>query len=123
MTIAWSPTCLNAAYEPSANPALTGTPFTVTARSVRGIPTRYTSPACIWPDLPSACSTAFQSGSAAREAPGVAAAMNTHATIVRFQLCGLIVSASLLTSRTADAAATRCPRANVLHERVDVLRG
>src|SRR5262245_61512957 len=30
MTIAWSPTCLNAAYEPSAKPGFTGTPLTVT---------------------------------------------------------------------------------------------
>ena len=30
MTIAWSPSCLNAAYDPSAKPGLTGTPLTVT---------------------------------------------------------------------------------------------
>src|SRR6267143_1535406 len=71
MTMAWSPICLNAAYEPRANPAFTGTPFTVTLRSVRGMPTRKTSPGCICPDLPRACSTAFQSGSAARTAVGI----------------------------------------------------
>src|SRR5437588_3791369 len=71
MTMAWSPICLNAAYEPRANPAFTGTPFTVTLRSVRGMPMRKTSPACICPDLPRACSTAFQSGSAARATVGI----------------------------------------------------
>src|SRR5437016_5528474 len=71
MTIAWSPTCLNAAYDPRANPAFTGTPFTVTLRSVRGMPMRKTSPGCICPDLPRACSTAFQSGPAARTAVGI----------------------------------------------------
>src|SRR5215471_11047201 len=81
MTIAWSPICLNAAYDPRANPALTGTPLTETARSVRGMPTRKTSPACTWPDLPSACSTAFQSGSAARARPGVPEAMSAASTI------------------------------------------
>src|SRR2546422_10981218 len=61
MTMAWSPICLKAAYDPRAKPAFTGTPFTVTLRSVRGMPMRKTSPACICPDLPSTCSTAFQS--------------------------------------------------------------
>ncbi len=72
MTMAWSPICLKAAYEPKAKPAFTGTPLTVTLRSVRGMPMRKTSPACICPDLPRACSTAFQSGSAAHAASGVA---------------------------------------------------
>src|SRR5262245_31379259 len=90
MTIACSPICLNAAYDPSANPALTGTPLTVTARSVRGMPTRYTSPACTWPALPSACSTAFQSGSAARENPGVAARANASGLIMCTNILGLM---------------------------------
>src|SRR4030095_4904676 len=89
MTIARSPTCLNAAYDPSANPALTGTPLTVTTRSVRGIPTRKTSPACTWPDLPSACSTAFQSGSAAGERLG-AAATSPNSTIAGVNNWGLM---------------------------------
>src|SRR5215469_16591509 len=46
-----------------------GTPFTVTERSVRGIPILKTSPDWSWPDFPSACSTAFQSGSAACTTP------------------------------------------------------
>src|SRR5262249_44571636 len=90
MTIAWSPICLNAAYDPSANPALTGTPFTVTARSVRGMPTRYTSPACTWPALPSACSTAFQSGSAAPENPGVATSANVSGPIMCLNILDLM---------------------------------
>ena len=44
MTMTSSPICLKAAYDPSANPAFTGTPFTVTARSERGMPMRRTSP-------------------------------------------------------------------------------
>ena len=40
MTMVWSPTCLKAAYEPRANPAVTGTPLTVTEMSVRGMPMR-----------------------------------------------------------------------------------
>src|SRR6266545_1875897 len=111
MTIAWSATCLNAAYDPSANPALTGTPLTLTARSVRGIPTRKTLPACSWPDLPSVCSTAFQSGSAAGESPGEAAATSPDATIARFNIWDLMVMVSLFISRAADAAAARCPSA------------
>src|SRR5215813_8644140 len=81
ITIARSPTCLNAAYEPSAKPALTGTPLTVTLRSVRGIPTRKTSPAWSWPDLPSACSTAFQSGGAAWAAAGLPNRATNSATM------------------------------------------
>ena len=84
-----------AAYDPSANPAFTGTPFTVTARSVRGIPTRNTSPGCTWPDLPSACSTAFQSGSAARASPA-APTIKTTATKTRAccDRCDLMVTVS-----------------------------
>src|SRR5262245_20075699 len=96
MTIACSPICLNAAYEPSANPALTGTPLTVTARSVRGMPTRYTPPACTWPALPSACSTVFQSGSVARESPGIAAATTTSNTIARFNRCDFMICVSFV---------------------------
>src|SRR5712691_8762548 len=82
MTIAWSPICLNAAYEPSAKPAFTGTPLTVTARSVLGIPTRKTSPAWTCPDLPSACSTAFKSGSAAPARSVVARTITTSMTTI-----------------------------------------
>src|SRR5215467_1664633 len=41
----------------------------MTERSVRGIPILKTSPDWSWPDFPSACSTAFQSGSAACTTP------------------------------------------------------
>ena len=46
--------------------AVSVTPSSDTLRSVRGKPTRYTPPACTLPDLPSACPTWFQSGSAAK---------------------------------------------------------
>src|SRR3989442_126087 len=104
MTMARSPTCLNAAYDPSANPALTGTAFTVTARSVRGIPMRKTSPGCIWPDLPSACSTAFQSGSAASATAGVLMIRTRpRTTIAWFDLRDLMATLSLFTSRPPSA--------------------
>ena len=92
MTIARSPICLKAAYDPRANPALTGTPFTVTARSVRGIPTRKTSPGWSWPDLPSACSTAFQSGSAARATAGaITMPMSPKKTIAHVETLDLMM--------------------------------
>ena len=40
MTMASSPIFWNASHEPSANPALSSTPSSVTLRSVRGRPTR-----------------------------------------------------------------------------------
>src|SRR5437867_12371674 len=122
MTMARSPTCLNAAYDPSANPALTGTPFTVTARSVRGMPMRKTSPACSWPDLPSACSTIFQSGSAARAVTGAATvAISPSKTIVFFNAWDFMGRSSL-SSRVLLMEAGHVRPVNVLHERVDVLR-
>src|SRR2546427_823137 len=92
MTSAWSPTCLNAAYDPRANPAFTGMPFTVTLRSVRGMPMRKTSPGCICPDLPRACSTAFQSGSAARAAAGTAAATRTPNPMTAYLICRSVIT-------------------------------
>src|SRR5262245_16240064 len=122
MTMACSPTCLKAAYEPRANGAFTATPFTVTARSVRGIPTRNTSPACSWPDLPRACSTAFQSGSAARATPApltIRAIPKTRSA--RDNTGDLMVTASS-SARVRVVQARDVVPANVLDEGVDILR-
>src|SRR5262245_38039783 len=122
MTMACSPTCLKAAYEPRANGAFTATPFTVTARSVRGIPTRNTSPACSWPDLPRACSTAFQSGSAARATPApltIRAIPKTRSA--RDNTGDLMVTASS-SARVRLVQARDVVPANVLHEGVHILR-
>src|SRR5437762_1628017 len=123
MTIAWSPICLNAAYEPRANPAFTGTPFTVTLRSVRGMPMRKTSPACICPVFPRACSTAFQSGSAA--AAGTASATRTPNPTTAYWICcslrSLITAAPSSRVRLMQAPGVR--PVEVVHERVDIFRG
>src|SRR5206468_6692320 len=122
ITMAWSPTCLNAAYDPRANPAFTGTPFTVTLRSVRGMPMRKTSPACICPVLPRACSTAFQSGSAARAAVGTASATRTPNPRTAYRICRSVITG-------APSSCVRLVKAHdvrpvdVFHERVDVFRG
>src|SRR5213593_192511 len=117
MTIAWSPTCLNAAYEPRANPAFTEMPFTVTVRSVRGVPMRKTSPGCICPDLPRACSTAFQSGSAGRAAAATAVATRTPNPMTAY-----LISRSVITiapsSRLHLMKAHDIRPADVFHERV-----
>src|SRR5262245_25331116 len=60
------------------------------------MPTRYTPPACTWPALPSACSTVFQSGSVARETPGIAAATTTSNTIARFNRCDFMICVSFV---------------------------
>src|SRR6267142_1359071 len=122
MTIAWSPICLNAAYEPSANPGFTGTPLTVTLRSVRGMPMRKTSPGCICPVLPRACSTAFQSGSAARAAVDTASATRTpNPTTAYWMYRSLITDAPSSRGRLMQAPDVR--PVDVFHERIDVFRG
>src|SRR5438445_1015698 len=121
MTMARSPTCLNAAYDPSANPALTGTPFTVTARSVRGMPMRKTSPDCSWPDLPSACSTIFQSGSAARAVTGAATIATSPRKTIVFNAWDFMGRSSLSSAvRLMERGDVR--PFDVRHECVDVLR-
>src|SRR5262249_54581483 len=122
MTIAWSPTGVNAAYDPRAKPALTGTPLTVTARSVRGMPTRNTPPACTWPGLPSACSTNFQSGSVANETPGVATATSAHNVSARFSVWVFMMIAPC-SPRVLLMQPRYVVPIDVLHERVDVLGG
>src|SRR5262245_37156305 len=123
MTMALSPTCLNAAYDPRANPALTGTPLTVTARSVRGMPMRKTSPDWSWPDLPSACSTIFQSGSAARAPTGATTiATSPRKTIGRFNAWDFIMRSLPFFSRVRLMEPGDVRPVDVLHERVDVLR-
>src|SRR5207253_1732896 len=125
MTIAWSPICLNAAYEPRANPGFTGTPFTVTLRSVRGMPMRKTSPDCICPALPTACSTAFQSGSAPRAAVGTATAIRRPNPTTAYWICrslrSLITAAPSSRMRLMETHDVR--PVDVSHERVDVFRG
>src|SRR5437870_3423140 len=118
MTIAWSPTCLNAAYEPRANPAFTEMPFTVTVRSVRGMPMRKTSPGCICPDLPRACSTAFQSGSAARAAAGPAVATRTPNPMTAYLICRSVITIAP-SSRVRLMKAHDIRPVDVFHERVD----
>src|SRR2546425_9560925 len=117
MTIAWSPTCLNAAYDPRANPAFTGMPFTVTLRSVRGMPMRKTSPGCICPDLPRACSTAFQSGSAARAAAGTAAATRTPNPMTAYLICRSVITIAP-SSRVRLMKAHHIRPVDVFHGRV-----
>src|SRR2546428_2465564 len=121
MTMARSPTCLTAAYDPSANPALTGTPFTVTARSVRAMPMRKTSPDCSWPDLPSACSTIFQSGSAARAVTGAATIATSPRKTIVFNAWDFMGRSSL-SSRVRLMEPGDVRPVDVLHECVDVLR-
>src|SRR5262249_9414660 len=123
ITMALSPTRLNAAYDPSAKPALTGTPFTVTARSVRGMPMRKTSPDWSWPDLPSACSTTFQSGSAARAPTGAATiAISPRKACRCFTAWDLIMQSLPFSSRVRLMEPGDVRPVDVLHERVDVLR-
>src|SRR5579872_52839 len=64
ITIACSPTAEKASQPPSAKPDLMSTPSSVTLRSVRGKPTRYTPPGMRLPFLPSASPTLSQAGSA-----------------------------------------------------------
>src|SRR5207247_5153876 len=64
-----------------------------------------TAPGCIWPDLPSACSTAFQSGSEADAIAGVLTiTTRPRTTIAGFNLPNLMVKISLFTSRTPSGA-------------------
>src|SRR3989442_5118822 len=65
ITIASLPLFWNARYEPSASGGLIWTPSTVTVRSLRPMPTRYTPPGISVPDRPIAFATPSQSLSAA----------------------------------------------------------
>src|ERR1043166_1961032 len=61
ITIVMSPVFLKATHEPRASAGLSSIPPTVTFKSLRGRLTLYTSPGCIEPALPKACSIGFQS--------------------------------------------------------------
>src|SRR5438445_9886914 len=118
MTMASSPTCWNASYAPRANPAFTGMALTVTLRSVRGMPLRKTSPGCICPDLPRACSPAFQSGSAARAAAGTAAATRTPNPMTAHLICRSVITIAP-SSRVRLMKAHDIRPVDVFHGRVD----
>src|SRR3989454_9502437 len=95
----------------------TGMPFTVTLRSVRGMPMRKTSPGCICPDLPRACSTAFQSGSAARAAAGTAAATRTPNPMTAYLICRSVITIAP-SSRVRLMKAHHIRPVDVFHGRV-----
>src|SRR5258706_2349429 len=80
MTIASLPAFWNARYEPSASGGLICTPSTVTVRSLRPIPTRYTPPGISVPARPIALATASQSLSAAATGSDKPAATTMLAT-------------------------------------------
>src|SRR6266481_3396449 len=84
MTIASLPLFWNARYEPSASGGLICTPSTVTVRSLRPMPTRYTPPGISVPDRPIALATASQSLSAAATDIDRLAAIIVHTSTTRF---------------------------------------
>lgn len=89
MTIPVPATLRNPSQDPSANAGLISTPSSMTLRSLRGRPTRYTPPGIAEPVLPNASPTDFiHAGSAAaadverRAATASAAAMWNDGYIV-----------------------------------------